>query len=527
MGFPIVPTPANWQNQIHSLKMGDVTYSLRDAWAWAELESLEAIVSSPLNFGGVTTTGIADGESIKELTLNSGETLPTTKQVDGTIILFDPNDASSKEKTQEFIVQGGKYWEFGSTGVLGSFAYAKKGAGSYVDTTYEIGGVTAATGKGTLAVITAKGDVTVATESTALSGVKTNTKTVSIDINFTSQVGNAGLMKGPTITLQDMAKAQTLTLDSRTAQIPNLSLTSTNVGGVEASKVTGGATYSLAVTTYSASVNGEYSVLKMVDGNPPPITATTVDFSVKSYTLVADTSYEVSDVAMAQTVTVGDRAADVTTTSGRFSAYTSSSYDGQGVLTISSSTSDPFLKTVAATVPGLNLAISGSTITIPQKKLDETSTAIQDVAKASGIQITSLASYSVTLSDWELQETAGTPVDLAEPITISTVTAPKYSLDEGEATTITYAPGGSTLAVSGSNVEIVPSVTVTSITPSGNIQDWTIPQLDVAGNYDKATTVNVITSADLTGDVATATLTPALTPTANSLTVTVEPVANT
>ena len=191
MGFPIVPTPANWQNQIHSLKMGDVTYSLRDAWAWAELESLEAIVSSPLNFGGVTTTGIADGDSIKELTLKSGGTLPTTKQVDGTIILFDPNDASSKEKTQEFIVQGGKYWEFGSTGVLGSFAYANKGAGSYVDTTYEIGGVTAATGKGTLAVTTAKGDVTVATESTALSGVKTNTKTVSIDINFTRQVGNA------------------------------------------------------------------------------------------------------------------------------------------------------------------------------------------------------------------------------------------------------------------------------------------------------------------------------------------------
>ena len=516
MAFPLVTQPADWQNEIHTLNMGGTPYSIRDRWAWAELEALEAIVSSPLNFGGISTTPIADGDSVKELNKKGGGTIPTSAQTDGTIILYEPQN--KVEKTQEFIVQGGKYWEFGSTGLLKGFAYVDKGQGTYTDTQYSINGVTVVTNLGTLGVTTTEGSKQVETATASLTDAKTESTAVSgpsVSFDFTALTGG-GTATGATITLANIVTTQTKTLATSTADIPNLTLTSTNTGGVEATKITDISSSSIQLKTYSLSTGG--TSVTTLDGGNVTITAN-ARVTNTTYELVADVSVIESSVAHAQTITLAEKAANVTTTNSTFTAYTTHSY-ASGVLTISSSTSDAFLKTVAVTIPQATAAIAGTDMEIPVKKLSATNTGV-NVAGAQTPTLSTVQTIIPALSE------STQDVTVVNSITKTLVTAPKYSLEAGDPTKITYAPGGSSITLTGGNVTFVPKVTLpagTTVTPSVLVGDISLPEITVSGHYQKATSVTVIDDISLMGSLGSALVTPMLTATTVSKLVTVDPV---
>ena len=152
MANPIVE--GNDTKYISILSMNGTAYTIKDAWARAEISEIEQAISGGVHFRGVSTTAIADGDNVKDLTVD-GETYAASAQADGDLFIYN-----NGTKNLEFIVSGGKYSELGSTGELGALAFADTASGS---ATVDVAGAitfntfTPNVGNGTLAVTTTAG----------------------------------------------------------------------------------------------------------------------------------------------------------------------------------------------------------------------------------------------------------------------------------------------------------------------------------------------------------------------------------
>ena len=154
---------------ISKLAMNSATYTIKDAWARAEIAEIESAIAGGVHFRGVSSTAIADGDSVKAITLTDGETtIAAADQANGDIFIYN-----NGKKNLEFVVSGGKYSEFGSTGELGALAFADTAAGS---TTVDIasaitfGEYTPNVSKGTLAVTTGNDTITVTSTADTATG---------------------------------------------------------------------------------------------------------------------------------------------------------------------------------------------------------------------------------------------------------------------------------------------------------------------------------------------------------------------
>lgn len=154
---------------ISKLAMNSATYTIKDAWARAEIEEIESAIAGGVHFRGVSQTAIADGDNVKAITLSDGETtIAAADQANGDIFIYN-----NGTKNLEFVVSSGKYSEFGSTGELGALAFADTAAGS---TTVDIAGAitfndyTPQVGKGTLAVTTGNDTITVTSTADTATG---------------------------------------------------------------------------------------------------------------------------------------------------------------------------------------------------------------------------------------------------------------------------------------------------------------------------------------------------------------------
>lgn len=154
---------------ISKLNMNGTTYTIKDAWVRAEVEEVKSAISGGVHFRGVSQTAIADGDSVKAITLTDGETtIAIADQVNGDIFIY--NNGS---KNLEFVVSGGKYSEFGSTGELGALAFADSAAGSVtvpIASAITFGTFTPNVGLGTLAVTSTAATLGVTTSATSASG---------------------------------------------------------------------------------------------------------------------------------------------------------------------------------------------------------------------------------------------------------------------------------------------------------------------------------------------------------------------
>lgn len=154
---------------ISKLNMNGTTYTIKDAWVRAEVEEVKTAISGGVHFRGVSQTAIADGDSVKAITLTDGETtIAIADQANGDIFIY--NNGS---KNLEFVVSGGKYSEFGSTGELGALAFADSAAGSVtvpIASAITFGTFTPNVGLGTLAVTSTAATLGVTTSATSASG---------------------------------------------------------------------------------------------------------------------------------------------------------------------------------------------------------------------------------------------------------------------------------------------------------------------------------------------------------------------
>ena len=154
---------------ISKLNMNGTTYTIKDAWVRAEVEEVKTAISGGVHFRGVSNTAIADGDSVKEITLSDGTTkIAAANQANGDIFIYN-----NGTKNLEFVVSGGKYSEFGSTGELGALAFADSAAGSVtvpIASSVTFNTFTPDVGLGTLAVTTSAASLGVTTTASSASG---------------------------------------------------------------------------------------------------------------------------------------------------------------------------------------------------------------------------------------------------------------------------------------------------------------------------------------------------------------------
>ena len=164
MGNNVDETNANY---ISKISLRGTTYTIRDEWARAEINEIESLIAGGVHFRGVSTTPIADGDAVKDLTVN-GDTYAAADQIDGDIFIYVDDG-----KNLEFIVSDGKYSELGSTGVLGALAFKSSAAGSVevpLNTAITLDNYTPQVGKGTLAVTTTEQAINVSTTAATATG---------------------------------------------------------------------------------------------------------------------------------------------------------------------------------------------------------------------------------------------------------------------------------------------------------------------------------------------------------------------
>lgn len=154
---------------ISKLSMNGTAYTIKDAWARAEIAEIESAITGGTHFRGVSQTAIADGDNVKEITLSDGTTkIATSAQSNGDIFIYN-----NGTKNLEFIVSNGKYSEFGSTGTLGALAYADTASGTTevpLSSNITFATFTPDVTLGTLVVTTATDTITVTTTADTASG---------------------------------------------------------------------------------------------------------------------------------------------------------------------------------------------------------------------------------------------------------------------------------------------------------------------------------------------------------------------
>ena len=154
------------------LSMQGTAYTIKDKWARDEIAEIESAIAGGVHFRGVLSTGsIADNEALKDLTVVSGsgtKQIAIADQHDGDIFIYN-----NGTKNLEFIVTNGHYSELGSTGNLGSFAYANQGSGKVtipISSAITFNAFTPDVTKGTLAVTYETGSTSITTTSTEATG---------------------------------------------------------------------------------------------------------------------------------------------------------------------------------------------------------------------------------------------------------------------------------------------------------------------------------------------------------------------
>ena len=96
------------------------TYDLKDAWARDEIEDIKTITTGAMYYIGISSTEITD----------DGTQNPT---IDGVVKTMDADDAGAVciYGEMEFVWNGAKWQEFGSTGSLKALAFKDSASGTY------------------------------------------------------------------------------------------------------------------------------------------------------------------------------------------------------------------------------------------------------------------------------------------------------------------------------------------------------------------------------------------------------------
>ena len=102
------------------------TYNLKDAEARQQIEDLAATHTTAIHYRGVTSTNLVDGSTVNPITIDNKNF--TAKS--GDIVIVGVTGTNSGAP-REYIFNGTKWNEFGSTGSLKGLAFKDSASGSY------------------------------------------------------------------------------------------------------------------------------------------------------------------------------------------------------------------------------------------------------------------------------------------------------------------------------------------------------------------------------------------------------------
>lgn len=97
------------------------TYNIKDAQARADIANIQTLVTGAMWYAGVTTTALTDGSTTATLVID-GESKTFTSSDAGAVVIYGE---------EEFVWNGTKWQEFGSTGSLKALAFKDSASGSY------------------------------------------------------------------------------------------------------------------------------------------------------------------------------------------------------------------------------------------------------------------------------------------------------------------------------------------------------------------------------------------------------------
>lgn len=451
---------------ISQIKVGTVTYDIKDTWARDHLQK-------PMSFVGKTTTPLTDGATTNPIIIDGESYTAVTGDV---VIVSD---------SKEFIFDGEKWEEFGDEG-----SYVVKGTytvtGTIGDKSYQPAGtVSTPTFTGTTATVTVSGniaakDLTVA--ETAATGV------TAIEFSGTP----SGTISTPTLTLDPVAiAAEGLYTVPATIAAPAVT-----------TKTFTGTTATISVETSDAvTAVGDHSYRPAGSVSATGTAASGHSFSGTTATISATASYQPAGTVSQPSVTVTETTATfLKTASGTFvtgvsGGVATSSYVGTvtgEVLDLGSKVSSvSAISAPTATVVTTN----GAVVTGVTAALDSAPTFTGTTAT-----ITATASYRPAGSVTGAHSFSGTTATISHSLTKATITATGSYQPAGTINVVVAAPTIATTETKSISVAgtATPTGSVAQPTFSGNtltiskklVAKLTQTSISASGSYQPAGNVS-------------------------------------
>ena len=111
---------------LSKLTVSGTTYDIKDAKAWSDIEDIKSSITGAMHWLGYTTTALTDGATTNPIVID-GENV-TAVSGDVTAIAGS-GEGSAADK--EFVFNGTKWQEYGSTGSLKALAFKDNASASY------------------------------------------------------------------------------------------------------------------------------------------------------------------------------------------------------------------------------------------------------------------------------------------------------------------------------------------------------------------------------------------------------------
>ena len=238
------------------------SYNIKDAQARTDIANLQTTVTGAMHFLGVTTTAITDGSTTATISID-GENRTLAASDAGAVVIYGTTGTNASAP-KEFVWNGTKWNEFGSTGSIKALAFKDSASGTVTPT----GTVTSTfTGSSSNVTITAtdntsgnyqpKGTVTVSTNATT-----NKTAAVSPASSGTVTYTPAGSINTPAFT----GTAATINSTGTFTPSGSVGLTNTNKTATVSAASSGDVTYtpegSVSAPTISVKTAGSTTTIK-------------------------------------------------------------------------------------------------------------------------------------------------------------------------------------------------------------------------------------------------------------------------
>lgn len=246
-------------NELSKIKLPSGTeYTLKDSQARTDIANIKTSITQAMHFIGVTTTALSDGATTSPIKIDNVDVTPAQ----GDVVIYGTTGANGAAP-KEYVWNGTKWSELGSTGSLKSLAFKDSASGKVTPTgsvsstfTGASSNVTITTADNTSGNYQPKGTVTVSTNATT-----NKTATVS-PTSGTVTYTPAGTINTPAFT----GTAATISSTGKFTPSGSVGLTTSNKTATVSAASSGEATYtpegSVSAPTISVKTAGSTTTIK-------------------------------------------------------------------------------------------------------------------------------------------------------------------------------------------------------------------------------------------------------------------------